>query len=1438
MENRKIKILAIDDNPDNLITIKALIKEAFPNVSILSALNGKKGIEIASSDDPDVILLDIVMSEMDGFEVCEKLKSGEKTSEIPVIFITAIKGDKDSRIRALEVGAEAFLAKPIDESELAAQIRAMLKIKTAVLEKRNENLRLAELVEERTREINANYIASVNLFEDLEKENARRKQTEKALSESQERYRTLIENASEAIYVIQSGNIVFANNACSQIAGVPASELLGKSMSDFVDKDQRERVLNQHIDLSEGKVQTNSGIYSIIKPGGDRIWLSINSVRITWNDNPASLNFATDITERKQAEDALKESEEKFREMTDFLPQIVFETDEINNVTYLNKKAYEITGYTESDLLKGTAQHGFVIPEDYERLFKNFRIKLAGEITDDREYTLLCKDGSTVPVLIYSNAIIKNGKASGIRGVVVDISQQKQAEKQIRESEEKYRLLFANNPQPMWIYDLETLAFMEVNQSAITHYGYSREEFLSMTIKDIRPAEDIPNLLKNVDNIRHEITNPISVWRHLKKNGEIIFVELTSVAVISNGRKARHILINDITDRKLAEKELNEQKHFFEQMFMQSSVSTQILNREGWCERINPKLTRIFGVEPENIEGGKYNIFKDDSIIQNGIVPKLEKVFKDGQSVDWEVFFDIGIAADSQNIDVHEKKKAWFSNWAYPIFEQNGDISHVIIQHNDITERKQAEDALKQSEEKFREMANLLPQIVFEIDLNGVMTYVNDQSFAVLGYKNTELVGQKSVMVHIPEERDRVVDLLQRRPSWNEIVDREFTMLRKDGTVFTALIYTNGILKDNNLVGLRGIIVDITERKLAEEKLQVNELFLKETQKIARLGSYTFNFIDNNWTSSEVLNEISGIPDDFDKSFESWESFIHPDWQKIVSDYFEQEVIAKKSKFDKIYQIIRQTDQTPLWVHDIAELQFDKDNQLIGMIGSVQDITDIKMAEEALQKSEMFLRTFIENSPFEIWARDVNNIGIIENKKMIDRFGSILGKTSEEFSAKDPKIVELWNKNSKRVYAGETVDEVVEYESDNTSLFFHQIIFPIKNKEEIIGIAGFNIDITERKRIESELMETQSLYLSFIEQLPNAVFRKDLQGRYVLVNSHFCELKGVSKEEFMGATATEIAAKEILVHADNERSVKYAQSGEDVHKQILKTGKSFESEEEYPTPDGKVIYLHVLKMPVIDSNGAIIGSQGIMFDITESKLIELALNESEEQLKKFASHLQNVREEEKIALAREIHDDLGQILVALKIDMGLLKQKVIKSNVFAGSKDILTKFDNMVTLIDDTIKTARRIMNGLRPEQIELLGFVEATKTYLLDFEERHHISCQFNHAILELEMSTPQAVALFRIVQEALNNIVKHAKATVIIINLTNPAGKLMLEIIDNGVGFDMNKIGRQDSYGLIGMKERVFLLEGELNITSKIGEGTTVKVEIPYGNNRKSLK
>ncbi|PKL13870.1 MAG: diguanylate cyclase [Spirochaetae bacterium HGW-Spirochaetae-8] len=155
MADRTLKILTIDDNSDNLVTVQVLIKEKFPNAIVLQAATGQHGLELAAFEDPDVILLDVVMPGMDGFEVCRRLKANKALCDIPVVFLTAIRGEKQHRIRALECGAEAFLAKPIDENELTAQIRAMVKIKTAVIEKRSEKRRLAQLVEERTYELKA-----------------------------------------------------------------------------------------------------------------------------------------------------------------------------------------------------------------------------------------------------------------------------------------------------------------------------------------------------------------------------------------------------------------------------------------------------------------------------------------------------------------------------------------------------------------------------------------------------------------------------------------------------------------------------------------------------------------------------------------------------------------------------------------------------------------------------------------------------------------------------------------------------------------------------------------------------------------------------------------------------------------------------------------------------------------------------------------------------------------------------------------------------------------------------------------------------------------------------------------------------------------------------------------------------------------------------------
>jgi len=201
-----MKILAIDDKKDNLISLNAILKEVFPDAVVLTTQEGSRGIEIALEEDPDVILLDVVMPELDGFEVCRWLKQDERLLDIPVVFLTAIKGDQASRIKALEVGAEGFLAKPIDQTELIAQIRAMEKIRIANREKRNFRERLSAQVEEKTKE----------------------------LLLSEERYRTILDNAVDSIIIHdEKGRIIDANSTTSINLGYTHEELLSMNIGDI-----------------------------------------------------------------------------------------------------------------------------------------------------------------------------------------------------------------------------------------------------------------------------------------------------------------------------------------------------------------------------------------------------------------------------------------------------------------------------------------------------------------------------------------------------------------------------------------------------------------------------------------------------------------------------------------------------------------------------------------------------------------------------------------------------------------------------------------------------------------------------------------------------------------------------------------------------------------------------------------------------------------------------------------------------------------------------------------------------------------------------------------------------------------------------------------------------------------------------------------------------
>jgi PAS domain S-box-containing protein len=307
----KIKILAIDDNPDNLTTLKALIMDSFPDAVTLTALNGEDGIDMAKAEDPDIILLDIVMPVMDGFDVCKKLKSNSLLSDIPVVFITAQKGDKENRIHALGVGADGFLAKPIDENELIAQIRAMVKIKLANVEKRNEKERLSGLIEEQTLDLHRAHLATLNLLEDLKAEIEVGRKNEEAIMKSEERFRTLIENAFDGIYLTNGKYFYFVNHSFCEIVGYSARELTSPDFNFNVNlSGENSALVNDSTILRrmdkkvpgtyEVQVKTKEGSYKTVE---------ISTVNLGIGDDLNVMGIVRDITERRRIESQIIQSE-------------------------------------------------------------------------------------------------------------------------------------------------------------------------------------------------------------------------------------------------------------------------------------------------------------------------------------------------------------------------------------------------------------------------------------------------------------------------------------------------------------------------------------------------------------------------------------------------------------------------------------------------------------------------------------------------------------------------------------------------------------------------------------------------------------------------------------------------------------------------------------------------------------------------------------------------------------------------------------------------------------------------------------------------------------------------------------------------------------------------------------------------------------------------
>jgi PAS domain S-box-containing protein len=410
-------------------------------------------------------------------------------------------------------------------------------------------------------------------------------------------------------------------------------------------------------------------------------------------------------------------------------------------------------------------------------------------------------------------------------------------------------------------------------------------------------------------------------------------------------------------------------------------------------------------------------------------------------------------------------------------------------------------------------------------------------------------------------------------------------------------------------------------------------------------------------------------------------------------------------------------------------------------------------------------------------------------------------------------------------------------------------IFPLSDK--FMGVAFENV--TDRRRADHALRESEERFRLLVQSVQEyAIFNLDPLGNVVTWNNGAERLKGYRAEEILGKHFSAFYPLEDVASGKPKQILEEA----------VQTGQS-EVEGWRIRKDGSRFWANVVVTALRDANGGLQGFAKVTRDMTErhrkeesltkaKELLELRVEQratvlarvneelrteiadrvraedqlraSLDRLRALAAHLQSVREEERTSIAREIHDELGQACTAIKMDLALIGHKATKRQT-----RLRAKVDSAIQLVDGMIVTLRRIASELRPRTLDDLGLNPALEGQAQEFENRTRIRCRITLPKEPIVLDAERSTAIFRIFQESLTNVVRHAQATSVEARLEREENHLIFQVRDNGRGFDPEEAKARKSLGLVGMQERALLLNGELKVEGVPGSGTTMTLRIP---------
>ena len=1167
-------------------------------------------------------------------------------------------------------------------------------------------------------------------------------------------------------------------------------------------------------------------------------------------------------------------SEERFRDLLESVDAIIWEADAATlRLTYVSQGVEKILGFSPEEWL-GTpnfwADH--LHPEDRERGLRcEQEVKEKGQPLTV-EYRMKGADGG-LRWFWDSMHLCQGpeGNPKHLRGIIVDITESKRREVDLRRSEQRYRDFVARTSEGVWCLEFEppvpldlpeeevlrrflhNARFAETNLAHARNQGFSGPEaMVGKTLRDGAPLldSDQERLETFRSAIRGGFRNRTVEFRGLDRTGDLKHFVRVEVPLVEKGLlKEMWGITRDVTALKRTEEALKASEERFRATFENAGIGMAILDLQGHLIMSNPASQKMIGYTAEELRAMVFTEFThpDDQELDMGLYRELQEGKRDKYEIDKRL-----LRKDGQVV--------WGHLIASLVKDKQGRPQYGLGMVEDITERKQAEEQVRMLSRAVEQS----PACVVITDPQGSIEYVNPKFTQLTGYTLEEALGKnprllKSGLTPAATYR-QLWDTVLRGGEWHG----EFANKKKNGDLYWESASITPIKDSQGLIThLVAVKEDITERKRAEAELTDRLRF--ETllaDLLARFVNVTGEKLDSEIEAAQRrVCEHLGL-----ETSTLWQVSIensrlvalthvyglqdgppipkHMDAQDYFPWCYEQlldrrrNVIALSSLEGLPSEMTRDRES---WLHygtksaiiilltgegglPIGALSFNTrreerswPQEIVNRLQVVAQMFSNALARQrsdrALQESEARFRGLFEHATLGIYRTTPAGRIILANPALV----RMLGYEKFDELAERNLETEGFEPDYPRTAFRERIEKEGVVQSleaawrrrDGSVMLVRESAWAIRGADgQVTSYDGIVEDITERKRAEEfTAMLKQSIDVHF-----DGVYWTDCGNRFIYINDAGCRALGYERSELMGKALSDVnplATPERLGQVWEVLRSKGVFSTESVHRR--KDGTEFPVE---------IVTSHV-------QFGGREYACGFARDITERKRGQRELQQSLDQVRALAGRLESIREEESQRLSRELHDQLGQALTALRLDvMSLIGE------LPGGAQPWSEKASAIMKLADEMVETVRRLSMELRPTMLDHLGLAPTIEWAVEQFEMRTGIKCKLDLAEESLAIEPERATAIYRILQELLTNVARHASASELDVQLVKRGHDVVLTVQDNGKGMPAEEASSLKSLGLLGMRERALMFGGEVVFCSPPGMGTTVWVRIPVAH------